>query len=288
MSTAVVLDSNSGLTKEEAREYGIYILPMPFMIDGKEYLDGKDITYEEFMRLQKEGADIVTSQPSPENVMNLWTELLKEYDSILHIPMTSGLSGSCDTAIMLSNEDEFYGKVFVVDNKRISITQISAGLDAVELLKSGMPPEKVKEKLEEDANKSGIYVMVSDLKYLKKGGRITPMAAALASFLKIKPILQIHESKIDAFGKARTFKQAKQIMVDALKKDLNDRMDDPMCKNSRMMIAQYDAMDFAKEFAAELEPIYGKVDIVNLSLSVATHIGPGTVAIAAARKSTNG
>ncbi len=130
--------------------------------------------------------------------------------------------------------------------------------------------------------------MVSDLKYLKKGGRITPMAAALGSFLKIKPILQIHESKIDAYGKARTFKQAKQIMVDALKKDLIERMDDPMCKDSRMMIAQYDAMDFAKEFAAELEPIYGKVDIVNLSLSVATHIGPGTVAIAAARKSTNG
>ena len=288
MSTAVVLDSNSGLTKEEAREYGIYILPMPFMIDGKEYLDGKDITYEEFLRLQKEGADIVTSQPSPEDVMNMWTELLQEYDSIIHIPMTSGLSGSCDTAIMLSNEDEFDGKVFVVDNKRISITQISAGLDAIALLEDGVQPQRIKEILEEDAGKSGIYVMVSDLKYLKKGGRITPMAAALGSFLKIKPILQIHESKIDAYGKARTFKQAKQIMVDALKKDLIERMDDPMCKDSRMMIAQYDAMDFAKEFAAELEPIYGKVDIVNLSLSVATHIGPGTVAIAAARKSTNG
>lgn len=288
MRTAVVLDSNSGLTKEEARKYGMYILPMPFMIDGKEYLDGKDITYEEFLRLQKEGADIVTSQPSPEDVMNMWTELLQEYDSIIHIPMTSGLSGSCDTAIMLSNEDEFDGKVFVVDNKRISITQISAGLDAIALLEDGVQPQRIKEILEEDAGKSGIYVMVSDLKYLKKGGRITPMAAALGSFLKIKPILQIHESKIDAYGKARTFKQAKQIMVDALKKDLSERMDDPMCKDSRMMIAQYDAMDFAKEFAAELEPIYGKVDIVNLSLSVATHIGPGTVAIAAARKSTNG
>lgn len=288
MRTAVVLDSNSGLTKEEARKYGMYILPMPFMIDGKEYLDGKDITYEEFLRLQKEGADIVTSQPSPEDVMNMWTELLQEYDSIIHIPMTSGLSGSCDTAIMLSNEDEFNGKVFVVDNKRISITQISAGLDAIALLEDGVQPQRIKEILEEDAGKSGIYVMVSDLKYLKKGGRITPMAAALGSFLKIKPILQIHESKIDAYGKARTFKQAKQIMVDALKKDLIERMDDPMCKDSRMMIAQYDAMDFAKEFAAELEPIYGKVDIVNLSLSVATHIGPGTVAIAAARKSTNG
>jgi EDD domain protein, degV family len=288
MRTAVVLDSNSGLTKEEARKYGMYILPMPFMIDGKEYLDGKDITYEEFLRLQKDGADIVTSQPSPEDVMNMWTELLQEYDSIIHIPMTSGLSGSCDTAIMLSNEDEFDGKVFVVDNKRISITQISAGLDAIALLEDGVQPQRIKEILEEDAGKSGIYVMVSDLKYLKKGGRITPMAAALGSFLKIKPILQIHESKIDAYGKARTFKQAKQIMVDALKKDLIERMDDPMCKDSRMMIAQYDAMDFAKEFAAELEPIYGKVDIVNLSLSVATHIGPGTVAIAAARKSTNG
>ena len=183
MRTAVVLDSNSGLTKEEARKYGMYILPMPFMIDGKEYLDGKDITYEEFLRLQKEGADIVTSQPSPEDVMNMWTELLQEYDSIIHIPMTSGLSGSCDTAIMLSNEDEFDGKVFVVDNKRISITQISAGLDAIALLEDGVQPQRIKEILEEDAGKSGIYVMVSDLKYLKKGGRITPMAAALGSFL---------------------------------------------------------------------------------------------------------
>ena len=287
MSTAVVLDSNCGLTKEEAKAYGIYILPMPFMIDGKEYLDGKDITQDEFLKLQNEGADIVTSQPSPEDVINLWTELLKEHDSIIHIPMTSGLSGSCDTAIMLSHEDEFFGKVFVVDNKRISVTQISSGLDAIEMLKAGLSPEKVKERLEEDAGKSGIYVMVSDLKHLKKGGRITPMAAALASFLKIKPVLQIHESKIDAYAKARTFKQARQIMIEAIKKDLADRMDDPTGKDSRIMLAQYDAMDFAKEFAEELEPVYGKVDIVNLSLSVATHIGPGKVAIAAARKSGN-
>ena len=237
MSTAVVLDSNCGLTKEEAKAYGIYILPMPFMIDGREYLDGKDITQDEFLRLQNEGADIVTSQPSPEDVMNLWTELLKEHDSIIHIPMTSGLSGSCDTAIMLSNEDEFFGKVFVVDNKRISVTQISSGLDAIELLKAGLSPEKVKERLEEDAGKSGIYVMVSDLKHLKKGGRITPMAAALASFLKIKPVLQIHESKIDAYAKARTFKQARQIMIEAIKKDLADRMDDPTGKDSRIMLA---------------------------------------------------
>ena len=287
MSTAVVLDSNSGLTKEEARELGIHILPMPFMIDGKEYLDGKDITQEEFLRPQKDGADIVTSQPSPEEVMNLWTELLKENDYVIHIPMTSGLSGSCDTAIMLSHEDEFFGKVFVVDNKRISITQISAGLDALEMIKEGLSPEKIKEKLETDAGKAGIYVMVSDLKYLKKGGRITPMAAALASFLKIKPVLQIHESKIDAYGKARTFKQAKQIMLEALKEDLAERMGDPDAKDSRVMIAQYDALDFANEFAAEIEPVYGKVEVVNLSLSVATHIGPGTVAIAAARKSSN-
>ena len=201
MSTAVVLDSNCGLTKEEAKAYGIYILPMPFMIDGKEYLDGKDITQDEFLKLQNEGADIVTSQPSPEDVINLWTELLKEHDSIIHIPMTSGLSGSCDTAIMLSHEDEFFGKVFVVDNKRISVTQISSGLDAIEMLKAGLSPEKVKERLEEDAGKSGIYVMVSDLKHLKKGGRITPMAAALASFLKIKPVLQIIKNRCVCKGK---------------------------------------------------------------------------------------
>jgi len=254
------------------------------MIDGKEYLDGIDITYDEFLKKQESGANIVTSQPSPENVMSLWDELLKTYDDIIHIPMTSGLSGSCDTATMLASEDEYLGRVFVVDNKRISITQISAGLDALNLLDAGFTPDKIKEKLEADACKSGIYVVVSDIKYLKKGGRITPMAAALASFLKIKPVLQLHEGKIDAYAKARTFKQAKQIMVDAIKKDLRERLFDPMCKNSRIMIAQYGGLDFAKEFATELEAEFGKVDIVNLSLSVATHTGPGTVAIAVAGK----
>ena len=273
MSTAVVLDSNCGLTGEEAKKYGMYILPMPFMIDGKEYLDGIDITREEFLKMQEEGADIVTSQPSPENVMDLWDELLKTYDSVIHIPMTSGLSGSCDTATMLASEDEYVGRVFVVDNKRISVTQISAGLDALTLIDAGFTPDKIKEKLEADALKSGIYVMVSDIKYLKKGGRITPMAAALASLLKI-----------DAYAKARTFKQAKQIMVEAIKKDLSERLNDPMCKDSRLMIAQYGYLDFAKEFATELESEFGEVETVNLSLSVATHIGPGTVALAVARK----
>ena len=284
MSTAVVLDSNCGLTGEEAKKYGMYILLMPFMIDGKEYLDGIDITREEFLKRQEEGADIVTSQPSPENVMDLWDELLKTYDSVIHIPMTSGLSGSCDTATMLASEDEYVGRVFVVDNRRISVTQISAGLDALTLIDAGFTPDKIKEKLEADALKSGIYVMVSDIKYLKKGGRITPMAAALASLLKIKPVLQLHEGKIDAYAKARTFKQAKQIMVEAIKKDLSERLNDPMCKDSRLMIAQYGYLDFAKEFATELESEFGEVETVNLSLSVATHIGPGTVALAVARK----
>ena len=284
MSTAVVLDSNCGLTGVEAKKYGMYILPMPFMIDGKEYLDGIDITREEFLKRQEEGVDIVTSQPSPENVMDLWDELLKTYDSVIHIPMTSGLAGSCDTATMLASEDEYVGRVFVVDDKRISVTQISAGLDALTLIDAGFTPDKIKEKLEADALKSGIYVMVSDIKYLKKGGRITPMAAALASLLKIKPVLQLHEGKIDAYAKARTFKQAKQIMVEAIKKDLSERLKDPMCKDSRLMIAQYGYLDFAKEFASELEAEFGKVETVNLSLSVATHIGPGTVALAVARK----
>lgn len=198
--------------------------------------------------------------------------------------MTSGLSGSCDTATMLASEDEYLGRVFVVDDKRISVTQISAGLDALTLIEAGFTPDKIKEKLEADASKAGIYVMVSDIKYLKKGGRITPMAAALASLLKIKPVLQLHEGKIDAYAKARTFKQAKQIIVEAIKKDLSERLNDPMCKDSRLMIAQYGYLDFAKEFATELEAEFGKVEIVNLSLSVATHIGPGTVALAVARK----
>lgn len=284
MSTAVILDSNCGWTRQEAKDYGIFILPMPFIIDGKEHLDGIDIGYKEFTKLQKEGSDIVTSQPSPESVMELWRDILKDYDEIVHIPMTSGLSGSCDTAMMLSHEDGFEGRVFVVNNKRISVTQISAGLDAVGLIKKGINAAQIKKILEADALKSGIYITVSDIKYLKKGGRITPLAAALASFLKIKPVLKLHEGKIDAYAKARTFKQAKQIMLDAIKQDLKERMGDPTGKSCRMMIAQYDALENAEEFAKELEPEFGNIEIVNLSLSVATHIGPGTVAIAAARK----
>lgn len=284
MSTAVILDSNCGWTRQEAKEYGIFILPMPFIIDGSEHLDGIDISYEEFTRLQKEGSDIATSQPSPESVMELWRGILKDYNEIVHIPMTSGLSGSCDTAMMISHEDEFEGRVFVVDNKRISVTQISAGLDALELIKKGITAKEIKKILEADALKSGIYIVVSDIKYLKKGGRITPLAAALASFLKIKPVLQLHDAKIDAYAKARTLKQARQVMVDAIRQDLKERMNDPSGKDCRIMVAQYDALEGAKEFAKELEPEFGQIEIVNLSLSVATHIGPGTIAIAAAKK----
>ncbi len=287
MKTAVVLDSNSGLSQAQGREAGFFILPMPFSIDGKEYLDGVNLSPEDFVRYQREGADIVTSQPAPGDIMAFWDDILKTYDSIIHLPMSSALSGSCQTANMLSQEEPYLGRVFVVDNKRISITQISAGQDAKQLVEAGLLGEEIKSRLEKAAGEASIYLTVQDLKYLKKGGRITPMAAALGTLLKIKPVLQIGEKKIDAFAKARTLKQAKSIMVEAVQEDLKGRLSDPEGKNCRIMVAQYEAEEEAALFAKELEGVFPgcpHISVVGLSLSVATHIGPGTIAIAAARR----
>ena len=278
---AIVTDSNSGISQENAKEMGIHVLPMPFLINGKEYLDGIDLFPKEFYEYLEKDADVSTSQPSPESVMGLWDRLLKEYDEIVHIPMSSGLSGSCQTARMLA--DDYDGQVEVVNNQRISITQVSSVIDAQNLAKAGKRAAEIRAVLEEEALQSSIYITLITLKYLKKGGRITPAAAALGTMLRLKPVLQIQGEKLDAFSKVRTMSAAKRVMLDAIRSDLEKRFGG--CR-MRIDVAHTNnegmALEFKKEIEAEF-PEYPVMMVNELSLSVACHIGDGALAIACSK-----
>ena len=285
MKVAVVTDSNSGITQSKAKELGISVIPMPFMINEETFEEDINLTQEQFYEKLVEGAEISTSQPSPETVMNLWSELLKTYDEIVHIPMSSALSSSCQTAMMLA--EDFDGRVFVVDNQRISVTQYQSALDAMELARVGLSGAQIKEILEREARESSIYIMVDTLKYLKKGGRITPAAAALGTLLRIKPVLQIQGGKLDSFSKARTVKQAKTTMLSAIAKDLEERFDDPKAEKCWMEIAYSCEKEIAEEFQQEIRQQFPQVQQIHmdpLSLSVACHIGPGALAVAITKK----
>ena len=221
---AIVSDSNSGITQEEAKALGVTILPMPFFAGDKTYYEDIDLNQDEFYQMLKQDANISTSMPLVGNVTDTWEELLQEYDEVVHIPMSSGLSGSCETAMMLSQEYE--GRVQVVNNQRISVTQRQSVLDAKALAGQGRGAKEIREILEREKLNSSIYIMVDTLSYLKKGGRITPAAAAIGTLLKLKPVLQIQGEKLDAFAKARTVKQAKSLMIDAMKNDFENRFMD--------------------------------------------------------------
>ena len=286
MKIAVVTDSNSGITQAQAKEMGVAVLPMPFMIDGETYYEDITLTREQFYQRLKDNADITTSQPTPDSILKMWDKLLKEYDQIIHIPMSSGLSGSCSTAMMLAGEDEYEGKVFVVDNRRISVTQYQSVKDAQMLAAMGMDGTQIKKRLEETAADSVIFITVDTLKYLKKGGRITPAAAALGTLLKIKPVLIILGEKLDSFAKARTMKQAKTMMMNAIQKELDGRLHDSECRNCHLAIAHTDNEEAALEFKKEVEERFPNADVymAPLSLSIACHIGPGSLAVTATRK----
>lgn len=284
MKIAIMTDSNSGITQLQAKELGVYVLPMPFMIDGEEYFEDINLTQQEFYEKLNEGCDIFTSQPSPEAVMAVWDELLEDYDQVVHLPMSSGLSSSCQTALILAQE--YDGKVQVVNNQRISVTLRQAVLDAKALAAAGMDALQIKEKLEAEKAESSIYIMVDTLQYLKKGGRITPTVAALGTLLKIKPVLQIQGEKLDSFAKARTLKQAKGMMLTAMMKDMEDRFKDPQAGNIHLQIAHTQNEEAAMEWKKELEeqfPAAGEIIVAPLSLSVSCHIGPGALAIACSK-----
>lgn len=275
--TAIVTDSNSGITQAQAKELGIAVLPMPFFIDGELYMEDITLTQEEFYRRLGENSDISTSQPSPGDIMDLWDGLLKEYDEIVHIPMSSGLSSSCETAAALSAD--YDGKVQVVNNQRISITQRQSVLEAMELAENGRSASEIKEILEREKFESSIYITVDTLKYLKKGGRITPAAAAIGTVLNLKPVLTIQGEKLDAFAKVRGWKQAKKTMLDAMEKDVTERF---AGKEVLIQIAHTCSMEDAEKWKAEVQARFPDADIYmdRLSLSVSCHIGPGAMAVA--------
>ncbi len=281
---AVVTDSNSGITQSQAKEHGLYVLPMPFMINEEPFFEDITLTQEQFYERLAENADVITSQPSPEEVMKLWEDLLETYDEIVHIPMSSGLSGSCQSARMLS--ENYDGRVQVVNNQRISVTQRQSALDALVLIERGMDAAAIREFLEEDKFNSSIYIMLDTLYYLKKGGRITPAAAALGTILRLKPVLQIQGDKLDAFAKARTASQGKIIMINAIRNDMEKRFGGASPENIWLQIAYTYDREAAEQFREQVLEVFPGFDVHMdpLSLSIACHIGPGSLALACSKK----
>ncbi len=281
---AIVTDSNSGITQQEGKEMGVHVLPMPFYIGGQIFYEDITLSQEEFYQKLLEDEDISTSQPSPADVMELWEKLLKEYEQVLHIPMSSGLSASCETAQALSQD--FEGKVQVVNNQRISVTQRQSVLDALALAGKGMDAAQVKETLEKEKMESSIYITLETLKYLKKGGRITPAAAAIGTVLKLKPVLQIQGEKLDAYAKCRGKKQARKTMVEAMKKDMETRFAQYVKDGCfALMVAYGGNPEEAQDWKREVEEHFPGYPIMAapLSLSVACHIGHGALALAGAK-----
>ena len=283
---AVVTDSNSSITPLEAKELGVYVIPMPFTIDDENYFEDINLTQEEFYKKLKSDAKIFTSQPAVGDLMTLWDDLLKEYDYIIHIPMSSGLSKSCETAQMISTYEEYKGKVFVVNNQRISVTQRQSVLDALELIKEGKEAEEIKNKLEEVKFESSIYITLDTLKYLCRGGRVTKSAAGFAKFLGIKPVLTIQGDKLDAHAKVRGTKKAISTMINAIKKDIETKYDGKY-EDMHMYVAYtYNKEDGEKLMELVKKEFPNGIDytIRPLSLSISCHIGPGAIGIGFAKK----
>ena len=281
MKTAIVTDSNSGITQALSKELGIFTIPMPVLINGEQFLEDISLTQEQFYeKLKDDSCQVSTSQPSTYDVAELWTNILKEYDEIVCIPMSSGLSETCHSLAHLA-ETEFAGKVYVVDNHRISITQKTSVYDAIAMVKGGKSAKEIAEWLTETGKLSSIYIMVDTLKYLKKGGRLTPAVAMIGTLLKIKPVLQIQGAKLDQFAKPRNFNKAKEIMINAVKDDLANRFAEYKGK-MKLSIAYTDKDDEALIFKKEVEEAFGMpVEFVDpLSLSVSCHIVPGALALA--------
>lgn len=280
---AIVTDSNSGITQSEAKELGVYVIPMPFYINEELFFEDITLTQEEFYKKLEEDANISTSMPSPGDVMDLWDRLLEEYDEVVHIPMSSGLSSFCHTSMSLAQDYE--GKVYVVDNQRISVTQRRSVEVALKMAEKGVCAQGIVSVLMDDKMESSIYITVDTLKYLKKGGRITPAAAALGTVLNLKPVLQIQGEKLDAFAKVRGWKVAKKTMLNAIEKDLNERFADvkeDIILGMAYTCSKEEAMEWKQEIMNRF-PGYEFLE-APLSLSVSCHIGPGAMAVTCIKK----
>ncbi|MCH5332468.1 MAG: DegV family protein [Agathobacter sp.] len=280
----VMTDSNSGITQEEAKQLGVAVLPMPFYMDGQMYYEDIDLSQEQFYERLAQGTEIKTSMPLVGDVADAWERALKECDEIVHIPMSSGLSSTCETALVLAQN--YDGRVQVVNNQRISVTMRQSVIDAVQLAGQGHSAEEIKNILEACKFESSIYIMVDTLEYLKKGGRITPAAAALGTLLKLKPVLQIQGEKLDAFAKARTVKQARSIMIESMKNDFEKRFDSADGAKMNLSMAYTYNLEEAESFKEEVQAAFPNNEIVlqPLSLSISCHIGPGALAVACSKK----
>lgn len=285
--TAVATDTNSGITQQEAEQLGIFLLPMSFNVNGKDYKEGIDITQDDFYKIIADSKTTVfTTQPSPGELTEFWDEILKEYDEIVYIPMSSGLSSSCQTAKLLAQTDH-EGKVFVVDNHRISVTQYQSVIDAKAMAENGIGGEKICRRLEEDATKSSIYIMVNKLTYLKRGGRVTAAGALIANVMNLKPVLQIQGEKLDAYSKCRGTKAAKVSMIEAMKKDFESRFKSLIEQDLMTLHLAYSDMTVfeVESWKNELRTAFPEYNIhaAPLSLSIGCHIGPGSLAVACAK-----
>ncbi len=289
MKTAIITDSNSGITQDEAKKLGISVVPMPVLIDEELYFEDLTLSQEQFYEKLKGDANVSTSQPNPIDVGEIWAEALKTNDAVIYIPMSSGLSETCHTlSHYAKTEQQFNGKVFVVDNQRISITQRQSVEDAIKLADEGKTAQEIYDYLMNTKMQSSIYIMVDTLKYLKKGGRLTPAVAAIGTLLKIKPVLQIQGEKLDQFAKVRKLADAKSTMISAIKKDLTTRFKDLTAAGKMTLaIAHTENLEEAEKFKAEIMEEFPNIEFtyVNpLSLSVSCHIGPGALAVACAIK----
>ena len=280
--TAIVTDSNSGITQAQGKELGVFVLPMPFFINEELFYEDISLTQEQFYQKLQEDAQISTSQPSPGEVMDLWDKVLEEYEELVYIPMSSSLSKSCETAMMLAQDYE--EKVFVVDNQRISITLRQSVMDAMELAKQNIPAKEIKRILEEQKAESSIYLVVETLKYLKKGGRITPAVAAIGTVLNIKPVLQIQGGQLDTFAKVRGKNQGHKTMLEGIRKDLEQRFSEIPVEQMHFAVAYSGARTSeVDDWVEEVKKAFPKavIGIVDpLSLSVSCHTGPGVLAVA--------
>ncbi|MDE6585965.1 MAG: DegV family protein [Clostridia bacterium] len=289
MKTAIITDSNSGITQAMAKELGISVVPMPVLIDGEQYYEDLTLSQEQFYEKLKGDASVSTSQPNPIAVGEIWAEALKTHDAVVYIPMSSGLSETCHTlSHYAESEEQFKGKVFVVDNQRISITQRQSTMDAIKLANEGKSAEEIYKYLMDTKMQSSIYIMVDTLKYLKKGGRCTPAVYLIGTLLKIKPVLQIQGEKLDQFAKVTTLTKAKSTMINAIKSDFETRFKDLVAAGKMTLaIAHTENIAEAEKFKAEIQEIFPDVEITfvdPLSLSVSCHIGPGALAVACSVK----
>ncbi len=274
--TAIMTDTNSGITPEAAAERGLYLLKMPFLIDGEDHLEYGDISYEEFFRRLDSGADVSTSQPSPASLTDMWDEILKSHDELVYIPMSSGLSGTCETAKALAAD--YDGKVFVADNRRISVTLYMSVYEALRLSESGMSAAEITERLESEADFQSIYVSVNTLEHLKKSGRVTAAGAAIGTVLGIKPVLQIQGGKLDAYKKVRGMKAAQQAMLEGIENDIKDRF---AGKKVEIRTAYSGDRETGEAWRTEVQRYFPDYNIVldSLPISISCHVGAGALGI---------